>query len=142
VSVVGGKYTTFRAMAEEITDVLAQRLGKKDRCRTGRLRLHGAPAQPWPEFASCQVARIQKSLGLSATIARRLVERYGTDLEAVMVYLQSPAARLPIVAQEPELRGEFHYQHHHEMALRPDDHSYRRSRLALYRSDLASSAPC
>ena len=46
VSVAGGKFTTFRAMAEEITDRLGRRLGKRGKCRTRRLRLHGARPQP------------------------------------------------------------------------------------------------
>ena len=34
ISVAGGKYTTYRAMAEVITDGVAHRLGKRRRCMT------------------------------------------------------------------------------------------------------------
>lgn len=42
LSVMGGKITAYRAIAEEVTDVVARRLGSRERCRTDRLALPGA----------------------------------------------------------------------------------------------------
>lgn len=41
-SAVGGKYTTFRAMAEEITNALCKKLGNHNRCSTMDALLPGA----------------------------------------------------------------------------------------------------
>ncbi len=45
VSIVGGKWTTYRLMAEETVDVVAHRLGVTTPCRTAELRIE-ASAQP------------------------------------------------------------------------------------------------
>ena len=73
-----------------------------------------------------------KALSLTRTTADRLVHRYGTDVRVVVGYLVAAAAREPIVAGEPELRGELDYQREHEMAIYSADHMLRRWRLGLY----------
>jgi glycerol-3-phosphate dehydrogenase len=132
LSVAGGKYTTFRHMAEVITDRIGRRLGRRARCRTHRVPLASAPREPWPQFKAKTVAELVRNLNISAASAERLAHRYGADTEKVAPYLTSSAAREPIVAGEPELRGELDYQRDHEMALRPEDHYLRRLRLGLY----------
>ena len=42
VAITGGKLTTYREMAEDTVDAVLERLGRKARCRTKRLRLLGA----------------------------------------------------------------------------------------------------
>jgi glycerol-3-phosphate dehydrogenase len=42
LSVIGGKITAYRSIAEEVTDAVARRLGSDARCRTGELPLPGA----------------------------------------------------------------------------------------------------
>jgi glycerol-3-phosphate dehydrogenase len=42
LSVIGGKITAYRSIAEEVTDVVARRLGSSARCRTSDLPLPGA----------------------------------------------------------------------------------------------------
>src|SRR5205807_5986003 len=42
ISVAGGKYTTFRRMAEVITDAISHRLGRRGPCQTRDFRLDGA----------------------------------------------------------------------------------------------------
>ena len=39
LSVAGGKLTTYRRMAEVVTDIVARRLGVTTRCRTRRFKL-------------------------------------------------------------------------------------------------------
>jgi glycerol-3-phosphate dehydrogenase len=133
VSVAGGKYTTFRHMAEEITDVLAQRLGKPGLCRTRHLLLAGAPAEPWPDFVARAVPELQVKLPSEA--ARHLVERYGVDAFAVLPYVSGTQR---IHADEPDLCGELAYQREHEMAMCPADHLLRRSRIGLFHPEIIS----
>ncbi len=142
VSVAGGKYTTFRAMAAEITDRLGRRLGKRQRCRTGTLVLHGAPSEPWGAFRDRQIAALVREEKFDEAIASRLVDRYGASVEAVIPYLRDPAARKPLAPGEPEIAGELMYQREREMALFPSDHWLRRMRLGLYagESKLSGSA--
>jgi glycerol-3-phosphate dehydrogenase len=46
LSVIGGKITAYRAIAEEVTNVVVRRLGSTARCRTSELRLPGAERAP------------------------------------------------------------------------------------------------
>src|SRR5207253_372532 len=43
LTIAGGKYTTFRHMAETALDAITRRLGIRRRCLTHDLRLNGAP---------------------------------------------------------------------------------------------------
>lgn len=137
VTVAGGKYTTFRAMAEQITDAIAPRLGKRVRCRTRRLTLASAPRQPWPDFRRESLARLPRRFPMSEVVALRLIERYGTRIHEVEPYLEALAGCESLVPGEPELRGELAYQGDHEMAMFPADHFLRRMRVGLYCQELA-----
>jgi glycerol-3-phosphate dehydrogenase len=137
LTVSGGKYTTFRSMAEEITDVVVERLGLRRRCRTRHFPLDGAPRGPWPAFREEAVGRLCGRHGLGESEAAYLVDRYGRRAEDVAAYLdRDPALRKPVVAGEPELLAEFAYQRDHEMAFLPADFLLRRTRLGLYKPEL------
>ncbi len=140
VSVAGGKYTTYRQMAEEITDTIAQRLGKRSRCRTRRFPLSGAPPEPWPLFAKRTAAELERRFGLSPLSARHLVNRYGRHAVDVARCLQQDIeGRQPIHPDEPDLKVEIAYQRDHEMAVYPADHLLRRMRIGMYRPALLVS---
>src|SRR5207253_306813 len=65
LSVAGGKYTTYRHMAEVITDAVLKRLGlPRRRERTSRQPLDGAPREPWPSFRGKTITELQNQ-GLS-----------------------------------------------------------------------------
>src|SRR5207302_1261945 len=79
IAVAGGKFTTYRYMAEVITDRICERLGRKRRCRTARYSLHGAPSESWQEFAASTVWTLRARYKLSEPSARHLVQRYGSQ---------------------------------------------------------------
>jgi glycerol-3-phosphate dehydrogenase len=137
LSVAGGKYTTYRAMAEKITDAVAARLGKRRRSRTRTCKLDGAPREAWPVFRESETASLRARHGLCEEASRHLVQRYGRRAVEVVAYLErDPALGKPVVPGEPELRAEFAYQQDHEMALFPEDHLLRRTHLGLFRPEL------
>jgi glycerol-3-phosphate dehydrogenase len=137
LSVAGGKYTTYRHMAEVITDEVASRLGRRRRCRTRHLPLDATPEALWDEFAPREVAFLRGRYALGEASAWNLVRRYGRLCRDVAAYLDrdTELAR-PVMEGEPELRAEFAYQREHEMAVYPADHLLRRTRLGLFRSEL------
>jgi glycerol-3-phosphate dehydrogenase len=138
LSVAGGKYTTYRHMAELITDAVAGRLGRSRRCRTRRFRLDGAPPSAWDRFAAGEVAFLRQRHGLDEAAAWHLVRRYGTRCRDVAAYLErDPALAGPVAVGEPDLRVEWAYQRDQEMALFPADHLLRRTRLGLFRPSAA-----
>ena len=137
LTVAGGKYTTYRAMAETVTDAVVRRLGLRRRCRTRDFRLDGAPAGDWPIFAADAVARLGARYRLDSAAARHLVDRYGRRAFDVAAYLDGdPALARPILDGEPDLRAELAYQYDHEMARTPADFLLRRTRLGLFHPEL------
>jgi glycerol-3-phosphate dehydrogenase len=152
ISVAGGKYTTYRRMAEVITDKIANRLGRRGPCRTKDFLLDGA-------LPVAEVARLPtnlRSLATSATMVgreievlrqrcqpltesagRHLVLRYGQRAKDVIKYLESNSEGLtPLVAGEPDVRGELAYQRDHEMAIHPADFFLRRTRLGMFHPEV------
>jgi glycerol-3-phosphate dehydrogenase len=131
VTVAGGKYTTYRRMAEVVTDKLAQRLGVRGRCRTKDFRLTGAPLE-----TGDQVSERWKSIEGEGTAGRHLWARYGRHADEVLALLLDPTLARPIVPGEPDILAELPYQRENEMAIYPADHLLRRLRLGLYHPEL------
>lgn len=141
LSVAGGKYTTYRAMAETLTDVIARRLGVRHRSRTAELPLDGTPPEPWAEFAPQAAEALRTRYGLSVEAARHLIGRYGRRAADVAGYVERyPRLARPVVAGEPDVQAEFAYQRDAEMAVRPDDYLLRRTRLGLFHPELLRAA--
>jgi len=128
LTVAGGKYTTFRQMAEVITDAVTVRLGVHRRCRTRTFPLDGTPRGPWSAYRRHEVARLVSSLGMSPAAALHLVGRYGRRAVDVARF----GGWQPVHPEEPDLQGELLYQRQEEMAVFPADFLLRRTRLGLF----------
>ncbi|WP_285732140.1 glycerol-3-phosphate dehydrogenase/oxidase [Nocardiopsis sp. ATB16-24] len=124
VTVVGGKLTTYRAMAEQAVDtaVRARRLPAGP-CRTRSLPLVGA-ASP---------KELQE-----VDAPPRLVARYGTEALRVLAEAEGDAARLA-----PVVRGvtgaELRFGVRHEGAMDVDDLLDRRTRVGLVPAERAGA---
>jgi glycerol-3-phosphate dehydrogenase len=122
LSVVGGKLTTYRAMAEETVDAVVGRLGRgAPQAVTARLPLLGAA----PPVVLGRVAA-----------ARRLVARYGT--EAPLVEALGPDV---VTAGRPETVGELRFAVRHEGARSVADLLDRRTRIGLVPEDRERAVP-
>ncbi len=142
LTAAGGKYTTYRHMAEVITDMVARRLGLSRRCRTRSFRLDGAPHQPWPQFRTSTIRTLTSTCHLTEETATHLVERYGRRAIEVADYLHhDPTLSQRVVADEPDILAEFTYQRDHEMAVMPADFLLRRTHLGLFHPELLCNPP-
>jgi glycerol-3-phosphate dehydrogenase len=140
LSVAGGKYTTYRRMAEIVTAEVARRLGCRLRGRTRDFPLDGTPRELWGRFEPEAVAALRGRHRLPETAACHLINRYGRRALDVAAYLaRDPKLAEPIVPGEPDLRAEIPYQRDFEMALFPADHLLRRTRLGLFHPHLLRS---
>jgi glycerol-3-phosphate dehydrogenase len=118
LTVVGGKLTTYRAMAEQTVDAVVARLGRgAARSLTGRLPLVGAAPRAVLERVGA---------------ASRLVARYGT--EAPVVEALGSAA---VMAGRMETVGELRFAVRHEGARTVADLLDRRTRIGLVPVDRA-----
>jgi glycerol-3-phosphate dehydrogenase len=133
LSVAGGKYTTYRHIAEVVTDEIARRLGNRRPCRTRDYHLDGTPREPWPEFEVSTTASLQTNYSFDSRTARHLLHRYGRRAFDVAEYaVRDPNLAKPIAPGEPDIQAELAYQRDHEMVIYPNDSLLRRTRLGLF----------
>lgn len=129
VTIVGGKLTTSRHMAEQTIDAAQKVIGKRGKCSTKTAYLLGA--------AGYDPQAIVASGGLGA----HLGERYGTEARFVSDLLQAdPALQKTIVEGLPHLEAEVVYAARHEFARSVDDVLSRRIRARLMARDASARA--
>lgn len=127
VTIVGGKLTTSRHMAEQTVDTVAKQLGRRKACSTKSAYLLGA--------AGYDAQAITATGGLSA----HLGERYGTEARFVSDILQpNPALVKPLVEGLAYTEAEVVYAVRHEMARTVEDVLSRRMRVRLMARDASA----
>lgn len=82
ISLVGGKWTTFRGFAEEVADDILGRLGRQRRVSTRELAIGGGKAFP-QDLLDWSRAR-SRSYGLTVERVLTVLERYGTRGEGLL----------------------------------------------------------
>jgi len=134
VSVVGGKYTTYRLMARDAVDAAARELQfRVDASRTADLPLLGAAGLPTAER---RAAAHPGAAGLGPGQARRLVDRWGSlALEVLDVIAADPALGEPLPEAETYLAADVRYATSHEGALHVDDVLTRRTHISFEAPD-------
>ncbi|MDS0859671.1 glycerol-3-phosphate dehydrogenase/oxidase [Burkholderia pseudomultivorans] len=129
VTIVGGKLTTSRHMAEQTIDTVGRLLGRATRCRTKSAYLLGA--------AGYDAQAIVASGGLAA----HLGERYGSEARFVSdIADATPSLLAPIVDGLPYSEAEVVYAVRHEFARSVDDVLSRRTRARLMARDASARA--
>ena len=110
LSVIGGKLTEYRYMAEDVLDrAVALRGLTAGGCRTRNLPLVGAPSNP--------VATLRSPTELPGS----LVARYGAEAPNVIAAASCERPTEPVVDGIDVTRAEFEYAVSHEGALTVDD---------------------
>ena len=123
-SVVGGKLTEYRYMAEDVLDRAVTARGiTASPCRTRNLPLVGAPANP--------VATLRTTTELPGS----LVARYGAESPNVIASARCQRPTDPVAEGIDVTRAEFDFAVTHEGALDVDDILDRRTRIGLVAAD-------
>ena len=138
VSVTGGKLTTYRAMAEEVVDEIAEQRGRPHllRCRTQSTPLPGADFETLSELWTAA-----EDAGVPTEIRDRLVRAHGTRWRDVWAYAQrDPRLAEPCAAGLPYVGAELAYAAEREMAFTLGDALIRRTHAAFEAGDHAVSA--
>jgi glycerol-3-phosphate dehydrogenase len=124
ISVIGGKLTEYRHMAEDVLDrAVALRGLDAAPCRTRDLPLIGAPANPG--------SAVPPMAGLPAS----LVARYGAEAANVVAAATCRRPAEPVADGVDVIRAELEYAVSHEGALTVDDIVDRRTRIGLVAAD-------
>jgi glycerol-3-phosphate dehydrogenase len=132
LTVAGGKYTTYRAMAAETVDAAAAELERRvERSPTDAIPLVGA------EGVDTARRELQRR-GLSQAAQERLLDRYGAL--ATEVVAAAADAESPLTGEPGALRAEAAYAVTHEGARSLEDVFARRTRVALEAADAGLAA--
>ena len=115
VHVTGGKWTTYRQMAEDAVDALSPYVARLPRTRTTSLALYGVGA--WRP---------------TNDLEEHLYYRFGADAPRVVALIdEDPSLGEPAIAGLPYLRAEFLFSAREEMAVTLVDLLARRTRAHL-----------
>lgn len=104
VTVVGGKYTTYRRMAEDAVDAALLPLGIRTPSRTDRLPLLGA--ERWPEVKA-RAGHFAQRHRLPPATVDLLLKRHGDQIDAVLALGDATSGGDPALARP--LDGAPHY---------------------------------
>lgn len=133
ISLGGGKYTTYRAVAEEISDLVVARLAKQaPKCQTAKQPLPGGEGAGRRFGHKQQWKLLRQVTGLSDEQQQRLLALYGTrTTELIEMIEQRPELAEPVCKGSELLRVQVEYGVRYEMARTPEDLLRRRTPLAL-----------
>lgn len=143
-TIAGGKYTTYRTMAQQMVDRVVKFLrseysdfGKPKNCTT-----HLEPIVLPPEIRDARSfshLMEEYAVVLAPDTIRHLQSRYGARWQRVAdLAVERPELRERIVGTEPDLLAEVVYARDFEMAVSFEDFLRRRTMLALKAPLLAS----
>ena len=127
ISVLGGKWTVYRAMAEDAIDAVQTKLtGQITASRTRRYLLYGAEGENSSE------GKTADEYPVSNDTTRHLVQKFGSVRARVLDLAREDESLLaPIVEGAPHIQAEVIYSVREEMALHIEDILNRRLGLQL-----------
>lgn len=131
---IGGKWTTFRAFAEQTTDAVLAELGRQRRLSTLDLSIGGgAGFPPMPERL---VADLADEFAVSPARARYLVDHYGTNARDVVAFCASRDDDVKLDDTAETTHAEVVYLARREYVVGVADVVLRRTSLAI-RGDIS-----
>jgi glycerol-3-phosphate dehydrogenase len=123
ISIVGGKLTSYRKMAEDAVDALVRREGTSRPCRTRDMMLAGADALE-------ETQRALAASGLSPLVRARLYESYGSAARDILDLIRSePDLSHPLHPAAATIAAEVVYACRAELAVSLSDVMFLRTRL-------------
>lgn len=135
ITVTGGKWTTYRRMAEETIDLAIQQAGMElnnYQSMTRSIRLIGAQG-----YSPLLYIKLIQQFGYETDVAKHLAASYGDRSIGIALLEQESDKRWPVsgkrlVAWYPYTESEVKWAVRHEYAMRPMDILCRRTRLAFH----------
>ncbi|KAK6136194.1 hypothetical protein DH2020_030085 [Rehmannia glutinosa] len=151
VTITGGKWTTYRSMAEDAVDaaIKSGKLSPANKCMTYNLQLTGADGWDPASFTilAQQYMRMKRSYSgkvvpgvMDTAAAKHLSHAYGTFAERVASIAQNENLGKRLAHGYPILEAEVAYCARHEYCESVVDFIARRSRLAFLDTDAATRA--
>jgi glycerol-3-phosphate dehydrogenase len=139
ISIMGGKWTTHRAMAEDTIHVVQKALGlPQTESLTRNHILHGGEG-----FTDDYWKKLCRAHPISEGTARHLAAKFGTASERILeLTVEDPTFMKPIHAEGRAIRAEVVYAVRYEMAATIEDVLARRVGMQFYSwTDCIEAAP-
>lgn len=115
ITIAGGKLASYRLIAEEVTDLIAEKLKVNKRCRTHMEPLPGGETLLDP-------AEVAREFSLHPVLARKLLSRYGTRIKKLLEYArESPRGLSLLCLCSSVIEAEITYAVREEMARNLSD---------------------
>jgi glycerol-3-phosphate dehydrogenase len=129
VTIVGGKWTTYRKMGEDVINRASIIAGLEVKeSPTPKMRLHAAPD-------------IKQATGFEPGTVDECLSTYGLEAEQVRaIAKENPALAVPIHAELPYIKAEIVWGVRHEMARTLEDALSRRTRSLILNARAALEA--
>ena len=129
ISIVGGKLTTYRELAEQCVDLVLGKLGRSAvRSRTAEMPLPGGrTGLPWDDFA----ASFARSSGLPRQTVEHLLRVYGARAPEVLASASTPELREVFDPFTGAIAAEVPWAYHQEAARTLTDVIARRTMVGL-----------
>lgn len=130
LNLVGGKWTSYRAFSEQVTDQILNRLGKTRKGSTAKLKIGGGSAYPAGEGEkSTYIQTLANEHKISLERSLTLFERYGTRAAEVAASI-TDNKDAPLKTLYGYSTGEIKFLVEKEMVTHLDDFLLRRSKIA------------
>ena len=111
ISIISGKITTNRSLAEEAVNDILKKLGRTGkRCVTRRTALVGGEIANIEKYTREQVVKIEKEFGLEREQAQYLIDMFGTEYEKVLAFCRKDKRLLKRISKyHQDVMAEVHY---------------------------------
>lgn len=131
ISLLGGKLTTYRKLAQEAVDLVAKKLGKRGRCRTAELPLYSGGIGNLRGYIEEAKSRYS-GLGLEGEQIESLIYTYGTRFEEILQFVEGePSLGERLCPGRPEIVAQVIYGVEREMVRTSEDLLLRRTGIGL-----------
>jgi len=127
ISVLGGKITAYRAVAEQVVDLVCKKLGSQATCTTDQVPLPGAQ-----NVTKQMIEKAANERGITVETVTHLTTLYGSRFTEVLDLLnQNPSGAQRICPHSPAILAQVQHAVENEGALTAEDFLLRRSALGL-----------
>jgi glycerol-3-phosphate dehydrogenase len=134
ITIIGGKLTTYRHMAERVVDLAARNNANVRHSETSRIPLAGV--ERFSSSVEAEASKAAAEFEVPLELVRHLISSYGGNFRAVLeIARESAELRERLIEGLPHIAAEAAYAARYEMAATAADFLVRRTRIALLARD-------
>ncbi len=129
ISIIGGKLTTYRSLAEECVDLVCGKTGSSEKCRTRQYPLYGARGiTDLSHYEEDHVEPFARRYGISTDTVAYLIRFYGARFQDVLELAdEDPSLLEKISDHHQDIKAQVVYAVRHELAQDLEDILVRRT---------------